>query len=167
MFKNRSTTDSTISYLIKRRPDATARIHGSEDYPDINGAVTFYQAPFGVFVISSIKGLPSDQGEYGESILGFHIHEGKTCTGSGINAFADVGNHYNPDEFPHPYHAGDLPPLFAGNGYAWSAFLTRRFDINEIIDKTIIIHNGSDDFTSQPSGNSGDKIACGMIKRTN
>ncbi|MDD4772469.1 MAG: superoxide dismutase family protein [Eubacteriales bacterium] len=167
MFKNRSTTDGTISFLIRRRPDAAARIHGSDDYPDITGTVAFYQAPDGVFVISSVKGLPSDQSMYGESVLGFHIHEGINCTGNRTDAFSAAGGHFNPDQLPHPYHSGDLPSLFAGNGYAWSAFLTRRFTVEEIINKTIIIHAEPDDFTSQPSGNAGKRIACGTIRHIN
>ena len=44
------------------------------------------------------------------------------------------------------------------------SFFTNRFSISEIIGKTIIIHSGVDDFSSQPSGNSGQKIACGIIQ---
>ena len=44
-------------------------------------------------------------------------------------------------------------------------FLTDRFTLKEIIGRTVVIHSMPDDFTSQPSGNSGEKIACGVIKR--
>lgn len=64
----------------------------------------------------------------------------------------------------HPSHAGDLPPLLGNNGYAWSAFLTKRFTIEEILGKSVVIHAMRDDFTSQPSGNSGEKIGCGVIQ---
>ena len=64
---------------------------------------------------------------------------------------------------PHPFHAGDFPPLLENNGYAYSKFLTNKFKISEIIGKVIIIHDLPDDFTTQPSGNSGTKIACGVI----
>lgn len=60
-------------------------------------------------------------------------------------------------------NAGDLPPLFENNGLAVSVFLTNRFSVNQIIGKTIIIHDKPDDFTTDPSGNSGTKIACGVI----
>jgi len=60
-------------------------------------------------------------------------------------------------------NAGDLPPLFSANGYAFSAVLTNRFTIDEIIGRTIIIHSSVDDFITQPAGNAGTKNACGKI----
>lgn len=47
---------------------------------------------------------------------------------------------------------------------AFSAFLTDRFTVKEILNRTVVIHSRPDDFTTQPSGNSGEKIACGVIK---
>ena len=73
--------------------------------------------------------------------------------------------HYNPNQCAHPYHAGDLPPLFGSNGYAFEAFLTDRFTVSEVIGRTVIIHSKPDDFSTQPSGNSGEKIACGEIRK--
>ena len=58
-----------------------------------------------------------------------------------------------------------MPPLFWNNGYAFQMFLTDRFTVKEIIGKTVIIHDNADDFTTQPSGNSGEKIACGVIEK--
>jgi Cu-Zn family superoxide dismutase len=81
----------------------------------------------------------------------------------GSDPFPSSGTHYNPNNCPHPYHAGDMPPLFGANGYAFLTFVTSRFTVNEIIGKTIIIHSMPDDFTTNPSGNSGEKIACGVI----
>lgn len=75
-----------------------------------------------------------------------------------------IGNHYNPPNSSHPNHAGDLPPILSGNGYGWIAFYDKRFNLSEIIGKSIIIHDMSDDFKSQPAGNSGMKIGCGVIK---
>lgn len=65
----------------------------------------------------------------------------------------------------HPNHAGDLPPLLSAGGYAKMTVLTGRFRVDEIVGRTLVIHNGVDDFTGQPSGNSGKKIACGIICR--
>ena len=74
------------------------------------------------------------------------------------------GSHYNPKNCAHPFHAGDLPPLLENNGYAYMSVLVNKFKINDIIGKVLIIHDMPDDFTSQPSGNSGSKIACGKIE---
>ena len=60
---------------------------------------------------------------------------------------------------------GDLPPLIENNGYAYMNVLINKFKIKDILGKVIIIHDSPDDFTTQPSGNSGTKIACGRIER--
>jgi len=96
-------------------------------------------------------------------VFGFHIHGGSSCSGNRTDPFAAAGEHYNPRGCEHPFHAGDMPPLFGNNGYAFQIFLTDRFSVNEIIGKTVIIHSGPDDFASQPGGNSGERIACGQI----
>ncbi len=83
----------------------------------------------------------------------------------GMQPFPNTGNHYNPGNVPHPEHAGDLLPLLSNNGYAWMSFYTSRFNIEEIIGRSLVIHSMRDDFTTQPSGNSGDKIGCGVIER--
>lgn len=72
--------------------------------------------------------------------------------------------HYHPITQIHPKHAGDLPPLLSNHGYAWMPFYTTRFSVMDIIGKSIVIHNMRDDFTSQPAGDSGVKIACGVIQ---
>lgn len=59
--------------------------------------------------------------------------------------------------------AGDMSVLFGNNGYAFSVFLTNRFRLSDVIGKTVIIHKDPDDYITQPSGNAGEKIACGVI----
>ena len=54
--------------------------------------------------------------------------------------------------------------MFQNNGYAYMSFLTNQFRVKDILGKVVIIHDSPDDFTSQPSGNSGKKIACGKIR---
>lgn len=142
-----------------------ASIRGSERNPDISGSVWFYQTGRGVVVYAQISGLPQADSSCHKPIFGFHIHEGEACSGNQEDAFADVGGHYNPDGCEHPYHAGDLPPLFGNDGFALSVFLTDRFSVEEIIGRTVIIHDHPDDYKTQPSGNSGKKIACGVIQR--
>ncbi|MBQ7797798.1 MAG: superoxide dismutase family protein [Clostridia bacterium] len=151
--------------LFNRRPQARAIINGSTLYPSIKGDIWFYNTEYGVLIVAHIEGLPNPIGRCNSPIFALHIHEGNSCTGNTSDPFANAGTHYNPNACPHPYHAGDLPPLFGVNGNAFSATLTNRFDINDIIGKTIIIHSSSDDFRTQPAGNSGTKIACGEIQR--
>lgn len=62
-------------------------------------------------------------------------------------------------------HQGDMPVILSNDGDAFLSFFTRRFTIPEIIGKTVIVHLDPDDFTTQPSGNSGERIACGKIER--
>lgn len=144
-------------------PTLIAQIKGSNDYPDLHGSVIFKQTQKGVLVTTEVYGLPY-RNECNSYIFAFHIHSGESCTGNETDPFADANTHYNPKNCQHPYHAGDLPPLFGNHGYAYMSVLTDRFNVNEIIGKVIIIHRQSDDFKTQPSGNSGDKIACGKIK---
>ena len=132
-------------------------------YPNINGTITFKRKEDGVLVTAEIWGLPYKKNICDNEIFALHIHNGNSCTGNAIDSFANAGTHYNPNKCKHPEHAGDLPPLFGNNGYAYLSTYTNRFSIDEIIGKVIIIHDKPDDFTSQPSGNSGNKIACGKI----
>lgn len=151
--------------VFRRKADAQAIIKGSTDYPDLRGKVLFYQLCNGVVVRAQICGLPKGDGMCVRPIFAFHIHEGTECSQNGADAFSMTHGHYNPNDCPHPYHAGDMPPLFSVNSKAFSAFLTDRFTVNEIIGRTVIIHSSPDDFTTQPSGNAGEKIACGVICR--
>ncbi len=150
-------------------PDAIAEVAGSSDYPGIRGKVRFYQTDKGVLVSAEIYGLPTAKSAVPPNcqndIFAFHIHSGSSCTGNANDPFANAMTHYNPENCPHPYHAGDLPPLFGNNGYAWMKVLTDRFTVSDILGKTILIHSAPDDFTTQPAGNSGTKIACGVIRR--
>ena len=90
------------------------------------------------------------------------FHAGESYYGTD---FSGTGSHYNPAEQAHPEHAGDLPPLLWCNGTAYLFVMTDRFSVKEIIGRTVVIHNAPDDFHSQPAGNAGKKIACGVIRK--
>lgn len=141
---------------MRGRLRAWACITGGEAYPHIRGTVRFFSCGSGVLVTADIRGLPE-----GNAIHGFHIHAGEACTGS---RFADTLGHFDPGQQPHPFHAGDLPPLFSCGGKAYMQVLTGRFRIREVIGRTVVIHSQADDFHSQPAGNAGEKIACGVIR---
>lgn len=151
--------------VFQRRADAVALVNGSEKYINIHGNVLFYQMRDGVIVRAEIMGLPRGKRPCEKPIFGFHIHSGGTCSGTRIDPFANAHGHYNPNDCLHPYHAGDMPPLFGANGRAFLAFLSDRFTVREILGKTVMIHAMPDDFKTQPAGGAGEKIACGIITR--
>ncbi|MEA4893314.1 MAG: superoxide dismutase family protein [Peptococcaceae bacterium] len=160
-----SSWSKELGCLLMRKPDAQAVLYGSPNYPQIRGFVNFYEANNCVVLAASVVGLPYGPAPCGTRVFGFHIHEGRSCTGNATDPFADAGSHYNPGNCEHPHHAGDLPPLFGNNGYALMTVLTNRFTIAQVMGRAVIVHGSPDDFTTQPAGNSGERIACGIICR--
>lgn len=143
---------------ISGQPAAWAKLSGGRQMPCVRGMVRFYQRPDGVLVVAKVSGLPQNS----TGFHGFHIHEGASCAGDG---FENTGSHFNPTNRNHPMHSGDLPPLYARNGRADLAFITDRFCISDVIGRSVVIHSEADDFRTQPGGNAGEKIACGVICR--
>lgn len=162
MKKNKYCIEKYVS-LLSCHPHACAHIKGSEAYSQLHGLIRFYQTDNGTLIASEIYGLPSTGEICRSPVFGFHIHEGSKCEGDTHDMFSKTMGHYNPEKCPHPFHSGDLPPLFGNHGYAFSVFLTDKFTVSEIIDKTVVIHGNPDDFETQPSGNSGEKLACGVV----
>lgn len=152
-----------LTELLQHPPEAQAILNGAPGYESISGMVFFYQAKGGVLVVAQVQGLPQSKGDCPADIFAFHIHAGGSCTGNEKDPFANSGAHYNPKNCPHPAHAGDLLPLFGCRGYAFLMFFTNRFTAAEVVGRTVIVHRQPDDFTTQPSGNAGAKIACGPI----
>ena len=143
----------------RKSPDAVARVVGGEEAPQLFGCVRFYQENGCVLIVADVSGLPKTS-ETG--FFGFHIHQGRDCSGA---EFSGTEGHYNPLGQVHPEHAGDLPPLLWCEGNAYLSVKTGRFSVNEIIGRTVVIHSNPDDFHTQPAGNAGKKIACGVIQR--
>ena len=152
-----------LAALLRREPDAQAVLKGAPGYSSIIGMTFFYQADGGVLVVAQVQGLPKSSGSCPADVFAFHIHTGRVCAGNSEDPFAEAGPHFNPSGCPHPAHAGDLPPLFGCNGYAFLAVFTNRFTVKDVIGRTVIIHRSPDDFKTQPSGDAGAKIACGVI----
>lgn len=163
MDRNLQNNTRSFAALLMQPPHASAVMQGSAAYPQIRGLVRFYRTGCGVLAAVEIDGLPISGDICQSPAFGFHIHSGSYCEGDGHDPFSEAMAHYNPADCAHPFHAGDLPPLFGNHGYAFSAFLTDRFVLPEVIGKTLIIHRNPDDFTTQPSGNAGEKMACGVI----
>lgn len=150
-----------IQLLENNTPQAIAWVTGSPEYPQISGLAKFYDTPYGGTLIESeFFGLPNISVQNSTTYYAMHIHEFGNCSDS----FQHIGEHYNPSAQPHPFHAGDLLPLLSNQGYAWSSFYDKRFQVKDIIGRSVVIHAQADDFTSQPAGNSGIKIGCGVIR---
>ncbi len=147
--------------LTYRKPEAVAWVNGNAQNPQLHGTVKFFSTPYtGVLVATEIFGLPDTDAPSKTSFYAMHIHESGNCT----LPFDQTGGHYNPTDAPHPDHAGDMIPLMGNQGYAWLSFYDKRFAIPDIMGRSVIIHRMPDDFHTQPSGNSGDKIGCGIIR---
>lgn len=157
-----SSPSSHFQYLLTHtHPAALAWIQGSASNPRLAGSVKFYQTTYGgVLIEAEIFGLPNIDAPGSTNFYGMHIHEHGNCT----RPFDQTGSHYNPGNVPHPQHSGDLPPLLGNQGYAYTVFYDKRFFVKDIIGRSLVIHSMADDFTSQPSGNSGSKIGCGIIQ---
>ena len=133
---------------ITAMPEASAEVSGDNRHPEIKGRIEFYGVYGGTVVVAEVSGLTEAGTGQEQGFYGFHIH---------------TGGHYNPGNKSHPQHAGDLPPLLSDAGEAWMSVYTSRFFPEDVIGKTVVIHDRPDDFHTQPSGDSGEKIACGKI----
>lgn len=148
---------------------AVANIKGGPLKPEIEGRVIFKEIPGGTMIYADIRGLPEykpgsdDQDPIGPH--GFHIHQKGDCSiGDPKNPFQGAGEHWNPQNQPHGNHAGDFPVLFSNNGRGLMSFFTNKFKVNDAIGKSIIIHQNPDDYRSQPAGDAGKRLACGIIQ---
>ncbi len=164
MYNNQMTPRISFTQLLRYEyPQAVAWIRGNSENPQLSGLVKFYQTPYGgVLVEAEVFGLPNITDENSSDFYAMHIHEFGNCS----NNFSQTGNHYNPSMQLHPSHAGDLPPILGNQGYGWISFYDKRFTVNDIIGKSVVIHSNRDDFTSQPAGDSGTKIGCGEIRQS-
>lgn len=148
-----------------KRPMGMAMLHpaGSQT---ARGMVHFQDAgDEGVEVQVDLKGVPP-------GVHGFHIHEKGDCGNNGANA----GAHFNPTGMPHgapdavSHHAGDFGNVTADeNGDVKTTFTTHSISLKEGTDtfavgRAVVLHEKADDLTTQPSGNAGARIACGVIE---
>lgn len=145
-------------------PQATATLSPTRGQ-SASGTVQFVQHGDHVMVKAIVTGLKPGQAH------GFHIHEKGDCSsGDGMS----TGGHFNPTGAPHgpqaaAHHAGDLPALQAdAQGRAEVTFhlegVTLSAGATSILGRGLIVHAGPDDYQTQPTGNSGARIACGVIQ---
>jgi Cu-Zn family superoxide dismutase len=129
------------------------------------GQATLTQFPNGVLVHVQLAGLPPGP-------HGFHVHAVGKCE----PPFATAGGHFNPDAHHHGmmnpgFHAGDLPNLYvAADGTVTAEAFTTFVSLGDgptglfgPAGTALVVHAGPDDYKTDPSGNSGDRIACGVI----
>ncbi|MBK6007502.1 superoxide dismutase family protein [Ramlibacter ginsenosidimutans] len=133
-----------------------------------SGTLYFTQQGDRVLVSGEISGLKPDAEH------GFHIHEKGDC--SSPDAMS-AGGHYNPGKHAHgrydqrEHHEGDLPSLRAdAAGVAHVNLVSADFGVgtgeHNVIGRSVVVHRDPDDFTSQPAGNSGPRLACGVIQHS-
>lgn len=132
-----------------------------------NGRAMLTSTPNGVVVDVEVHGLPS------ETWVAFHIHETGTCDHETDHESA--GDHFNPAGVEHGYlsetgpHAGDMPNQYVpADGILRSQTFNPFVSLDEgeasIIGRALMIHDSADDYSSQPSGDAGDRLACAVIE---
>ena len=158
---NNSTPGTQFSEILKEgNPKAVAWINGNANNPQLSGVVKFYVTPYeGVLIEAEVFSLPNIRMPRSTQYYAMHIHNQGDCS----RGFSQTGEHYSKVPAPHPQHSGDMVPLLGNQGYVWLSFYDKRISIEEIDGKSIVIHAQPDDFTTQPSGNAGEKIRCGVI----
>ncbi|HEY9643623.1 MAG TPA: superoxide dismutase family protein [Coleofasciculaceae cyanobacterium] len=146
---------------------AQALIQGTAGHPNLSGKILLVETPEGLNLSGRIINVPP-------GYHGFHIHTGNSCADNGMAA----GGHFNPNQVEHGRllqdgfqhaHAGDLGNLSVDpNGVA---VLDQTFpglmlqdSAYSVAGRTVILHEKQDDL-SQPNGNAGARIGCGVINR--
>jgi superoxide dismutase, Cu-Zn family len=132
-----------------------------------NGSLQFAATSDGVQITGTVTGLAPN------SEHGFHVHQTGDCSAPD---FKSAGDHFNPMNVAHgaptadPHHLGDVPNIKAdAQGTATiNAVITgatlRDGGMHDLVGKAAIVHAKPDDYTTQPSGDSGDRIACGVVR---
>lgn len=151
------------STRIASAPDARAVLE-PVDGSSVGGTVSFEQRGETLHISALVTGLAA-------GIHGFHLHENGDCAGPHADA---AGGHFAPAQNPHggpssePHHAGDLGNLTAPFGGAAS----KETDVDQltlngergVVGRAVVVHMGEDDLSTQPSGASGDPVACGVVR---
>jgi superoxide dismutase, Cu-Zn family len=143
---------------------AIATLKGGPGSPNLSGTITFTPDGDRIHVVADLKGVDK------AGMHGFHVHEKGVCEGD----FSSAGGHFNPTGAQHacsptdPLHAGDFGNIeVAADGTAHLDTYTSHLSLSgatSVIGKAVILHAGQDDCKTQPSGNSGARAACGVIR---
>lgn len=127
------------------------------------GSATLADTPKGVLINLDLKGAP-------EGVHAFHVHEVGKCE----PPFKSAGAHFNPDHKKHGFvaegpHAGDMPNLhIPASGDLEQEVLNPNLSLAGMLDAdgaAVILHAKADDYKSDPAGNAGDRVACGVVEK--
>ncbi len=133
----------------------------------VKGTIEFKEVDGGVEVTANVEGLKAGDHAY-------HVHEKGDCSAPDATS---AGGHFNPSNHKHgapdaeEHHEGDFGNLTAGkDGKATKTFVMKGITLADgptsIVGKGFIVHEKKDDFKTQPTGNAGGRIACGVITLT-
>ncbi|MEX0647419.1 MAG: superoxide dismutase family protein [Balneolaceae bacterium] len=155
-----------VTEIVQDEPEfdqAIAVIHPTEGN-DVSGVVTFTRTNEGILVDATISGLEADARH------GFHVHEYGDCS---ADDGTSAGGHFNPEDNPHAgpeadeRHVGDLGNLDSdGDGEATTNFTDNHIAFSggsNILGRAVVVHAGEDDLQSQPTGDAGARLGCGVI----
>jgi superoxide dismutase, Cu-Zn family len=169
---NTTVEDSTVrstNTTNNNDQQAEATINGTKSDTTVTGTVQFAQQQDGQVKMTLDINVPSKANQS----VAIHIHEHGDCGNSGDHA----GGHWNPTNTNHgqwgqgSYHSGDIGNIsLDGQGRGQTEITSNLWSIGgdaqkDILNKTIVIHSGVDDYRSQPAGNSGNRIGCGVIQK--
>ena len=157
---------SATKDFFSKKQSATAVLAPTKG-SSVSGTVNFTQKGNMVLVDAKVNGLKPD------SASGIHIHEKGNCSAADASS---AGGHFNPSASQHGgtsgtiRHGGDLGNLKAdANGSAQTSIEVGGISLgtgpDSIIGRSVIVHAGTDDLKTQPSGNSGARAACGLISK--
>jgi Cu-Zn family superoxide dismutase len=143
--------------------DATATLAASSG-SKVGGTISFDSVPSGVHVTGTITGL--EPGEHG-----FHLHAKGDCSAPDATS---AGDHWNPNGQAHGapsaavHHSGDLGNITAdASGKAHVDVTVKGISVHSdssVVGKALIVHGKADDLKTQPSGNAGPRVACGVVQ---